>query len=287
MRNATVKIMKFLVVLAVLLYSVSASAEFTPFFFIQLSDPQFGCHGKSLEKETRNAELVVKVMNKLGPRFVVITGDLVHAFPGHKGRKEQVRRFWKVFSKLERPLYLVPGNHDVGNYPTARSIAQYKREFRTKDRYVFTESGVKFMALNSSLIWMNRGAESKRHERWMKKNIDDVRLVFQHHQWFIYSPHEKNGYFNLPKRKRCWLRVFGNAGVDAVLAGHFHHNIAQTIDHTWVISTSSLSCPLKRRGLDSKRRVYKPGFRVVTVRRDGMEHMFYDLWNYPEESDFI
>src|SRR3954464_84980 len=50
------------------------------FYFIQMSDPQFGMYtaNKSFEKETRNFEKAIAEANRLKPRFVVVTGDLVN-----------------------------------------------------------------------------------------------------------------------------------------------------------------------------------------------------------------
>jgi hypothetical protein len=51
-----------------------------PWFFVQLTDPQFGMfdNNASFEKETVLYEKAVAEINILKPDFVVITGDLVH-----------------------------------------------------------------------------------------------------------------------------------------------------------------------------------------------------------------
>ena len=52
-----------------------------PWFFIQITDPQFGMFTKNegFEKETILYEKAVDKINKLKPDFVVITGDFVHS----------------------------------------------------------------------------------------------------------------------------------------------------------------------------------------------------------------
>ncbi|MCK7531246.1 MAG: hypothetical protein MZV63_09475 [Marinilabiliales bacterium] len=51
-----------------------------PWFFIQITDPQFGMfdNNAGFEKETILYEKAVEKINILKPDFVVITGDFVH-----------------------------------------------------------------------------------------------------------------------------------------------------------------------------------------------------------------
>jgi hypothetical protein len=50
------------------------------FFFVQLSDPQFGFSNNDVDfvQDTANAEFAVATVNRLKPAFVVVTGDLVN-----------------------------------------------------------------------------------------------------------------------------------------------------------------------------------------------------------------
>jgi hypothetical protein len=65
------------VVLAVA-WSIGAQAPAAPpFFFLQLSDPQFGMFtaDKDFAQETANFEFAIATANRLKPAFVVVTGD--------------------------------------------------------------------------------------------------------------------------------------------------------------------------------------------------------------------
>ena len=55
-------------------------AQSESFYFIQLSDPQFGMleKNKSFSQETMIMEKVIAAINNLNPAFVVITGDMVN-----------------------------------------------------------------------------------------------------------------------------------------------------------------------------------------------------------------
>ena len=100
-----------------ILFSLGISAQ-TPFYFIQLTDPQFGMIDKnaSFDKETALMEKAVKQINKLNPGFVVVTGDLVN----EGNNADQIKEFKRILATLRKdiPVYLTPGNHDVGQQPT-------------------------------------------------------------------------------------------------------------------------------------------------------------------------
>ncbi|MCD8471297.1 MAG: metallophosphoesterase [Parabacteroides chartae] len=91
-----------------ILFSLGISAQ-TPFYFIQLTDPQFGMIDKnaSLDKETALMEKAVKQINKLNPGFVVVTGDLVN----DGNNADQIKEFKRILATLRKdiPVYLTPG----------------------------------------------------------------------------------------------------------------------------------------------------------------------------------
>src|SRR3974377_1043375 len=99
------------------------------YFFIQMSDPQFGMYSQNhgIEQETINFEFAIATANRLKPAFVVITGDLVN----QAGNREQIAGLKRIAAKLDPaiPLYLAPGNHDVGTEPTPESLAAYRERF--------------------------------------------------------------------------------------------------------------------------------------------------------------
>src|SRR5215204_6077578 len=108
------------------------------FYFIQMSDPQFGMYtaNKSFAQETINFEKAIAEANRLKPRFVIITGDLVNL----NGDAAQIAEFKRIAAQLHPSitLYNVPGNHDVGNTPAPADIAAYRSLFG-KDYYSFVQ----------------------------------------------------------------------------------------------------------------------------------------------------
>src|SRR4030095_15280376 len=122
-----------------------------PFFFIQLSDPQFGMFtdDRDFAQETANFEFAVATINRLRPAFVVIAGDLVNK----PGDQAQIAEFQRIAGKVDRtiPVYNVAGNHDVENLPSAASIAVYTNAFGA-DHYTFRHGAFVGIVLNSTVI---------------------------------------------------------------------------------------------------------------------------------------
>src|SRR5262245_24049984 len=97
------------------------------FFFMQISDPQFGMYAenRNFAQETANLEFAIATANRLRPAFVVVCGDLVNK----AGDKEQIAEYLRITQKLDKsiPLHSVAGNHDVGNSPSPESLAAYRK----------------------------------------------------------------------------------------------------------------------------------------------------------------
>lgn len=102
-----------------ILFTFAFAATLAAQNFIQISDPQFGMFTKdaSFEHETVNFEFAIATANRLKPAFVVITGDLINK----GGDAAQAAEFERISAKLDPKIRLlrIPGNHDVGNEPTA------------------------------------------------------------------------------------------------------------------------------------------------------------------------
>src|ERR1019366_4963872 len=178
--------------------------------FIQMSDPQFGMYAenKGFEHETANFEFAVAADNRLKPAFVVLTGDLVNA----AGDAAQIAEFKRVAGKLDKSirLFLMPGNHDVGNEPTEESLAKYREQFGP-DYYTFRVGDMTGIALNSNLEKgaQNVPGEAAKMEAWLRTELAKARrdgakhvIVFQHIPFFLKDADEADRYENVPREIR-------------------------------------------------------------------------------------
>jgi 3',5'-cyclic AMP phosphodiesterase CpdA len=277
----------FVAMLAASFAAVHAQAPASPpFFFLQFSDPQFGMYTKDqgFAQETVNFEMAVATANRLKPAFVVVTGDLVNK----AGDAAQIAEYKRITAKLDKaiPLYNVAGNHDVENEPTPESVAAYRKAFGP-DHYTFRSGSLVGVVLNSSLIHSPDKAPelAEAQKTWVLAELTRLKasgakhlVIFQHHPWFLKADDEPDEYFNIPlARRSTYLDLFKQAGVRALISGHYHRNAIAKAGSIDMITTGPVGKPLG----DNP----QSGMRVVIVRDDGISHRFYALGELPNTID--
>jgi 3',5'-cyclic AMP phosphodiesterase CpdA len=257
------------------------AAPAAPFFFIQLTDPQFGMTTSNADfaQETANLEFAVATANRLRPAFVIVTGDLVNK----TGDDAQIAEYRRILGRLDPAIraYSIPGNHDVGNEPTPETLAAYTARFGP-DYFSFTVGSFVGIAIDSCLIHTpkNVRAEAEKQEQWFRAELARARrdgarhiVVFQHHPLFVTDPAEAGGYENVPPDARArLLTLFREVGVRHVFAGHYHQNALARDGDLQVVTTGPIGMPL--RGARS-------GMRIAVVTDAGIEHRYYDLGDLP------
>jgi serine/threonine-protein phosphatase CPPED1 len=277
---------RFLGIAALLCLTNFAARAAEPFFFIQLSDPQFGMFtgNKDFAQETANFEFAVATVNRLRPAFVIITGDLVNK----PGDAAQIAEYKRIVGKINSsiPVYDVVGNHDIENVPTPATIAAYTNLFGP-DRYTFKHRNFTGIVLNSMLLHSPQQTtnEAAAQENWLRDELERAKAdgaqhvaVFQHHPWFIKSPDETNQYFNIPlERRLMYLAMFRKYGVKHVFCGHYHRNAVARDGDLEAVTTGPVGQPM---GGDLS------GLRVVIVREDKLEHRYYHFGEIPNRIDF-
>jgi serine/threonine-protein phosphatase CPPED1 len=265
--------------LALLTVLPAPAAE--PFFFIQLSDPQFGMYTENTNfvQETANYEFAVATVNRLRPAFVVVTGDLVH----RPGDGDQIAEYLRITAKIDRGIrvYNVAGNHDVGNVPTPATLSDYRKVFGP-DYYSFRHGSLVGVILNSCLLHSptNTMKELAEQEAWLRTELQQARasdarhiVVFQHHPWFLKSATETNEYFNIPiERRGRYLALFREFGVKHLFCGHYHRNALARDGELEVVTTGPVGKPL---GADGS------GLRAVFVGDEGIRHQYYEFDKLP------
>jgi len=265
----------------------TATKTVEPFFFIQMTDPQlYGIYGgkritdHGFEHEDVLFERAIEHANRLRPAFVVITGDLVQ----HQCRdNKEVTAFKRIARELSKgvPLHLVAGNHDVS--PSKTSLDLYKKTFG-RDRYSFKYKACCFIVLNSQFMRTKNphdGEEALQLE-WLKEELRRAGeegvshiIVFMHHSIFLSDPEEKTTKFNFPiKNRKLYLHLFEKYGVRAVFSGHYHRNCYGKYKDIELITTSAACMAMGKE---------PPGFRIVKVYQDHIEHKYYGYDAMPHE----
>ncbi|CAL1291438.1 unnamed protein product [Larinioides sclopetarius] len=263
-----------------------------PFYFIQGADTQFGM----IATFDRNAktgwdeeiELTKKAIHLINtmypkPKFFIVCGDLVHAFPGMKDREAQERDFIKVFKELKAdiPLVCVCGNHDVGDTPTPLSIQSYQDKFGD-DYFSFYCDGVMFVVLNSQYFQDSSLVKdlAEEQEKWLEEKLIEAKsgkykhvIIFQHIPWFLKKHDEEKDYFNIfPELRLKMLEKFYDANIRAIFCGHYHRNAGGFYKDLEVIVTSAVGCQM---GND------KSGFRIVKLGEEKIEHEYLAFEDAP------
>jgi len=251
----------------------------SPFFFIQVTDPQFGMYdsNKSFGKETELYEKAVNAVNRLNPDFVVITGDLVN----NKDDRSQVAEFKRITAKInpKTPVYYSPGNHDIGQSPEQKDIDSFVSDYG-HDRFSFRHKKSVFIGLNSCLIKANTtGLEQVQYD-WLKKELSKAGkakhiILFCHYPFFISSFDEPETYSNIAVETRNrYLSLLREKKVNAVFAGHLHNNASGKYGEMDMITTSAVGKPLSD---------VPSGIRVIKVYPDRIESVYYTLNEIPEK----
>lgn len=267
--------------LAVFAAAVAFAQTGDGFFFIQMSDPQFGMYAKDREfsQETANYEFAIAAANRLKPRFVIVCGDLVNK----PGDASQIAEYKRISAKLDPSirLYSLPGNHDVGNEPTPESLTAYRERFGP-DHYAFREGPVYGIVLNSTLIHTPQKAREAYEEQqsWLATELAKAKpsgaqniVVFMHHPLFLEKADEPDQYFNIPlERRQPLIDMLREAGVQYVFAGHYHRNAAGSGGGLQVITTGPVGMPLGGA---------KSGIRAVWAAGGKLENRYFEFGELP------
>src|ERR1700694_2111557 len=150
------------------------------------------------------------------------------------------------------PIYNLPGNHDVGNKPTAAMLEQYRKDFGS-DYYTFDSGDIRGIVLNSNLITSPQSLpeESEAQEKWLIRELDRARkegvkhtFIFQHISYFLERPDEQDQYFTIPTTiRQRYLQLFHKYGVSNVFAGHYHRNTTGRDGDLEMITTGAVGVP--------------------------------------------
>lgn len=271
--------------LSLLLLCLASATAAEPFFFIQLSDPQFGMYttNRDFVQETANAEFAVATINRLKPAFVVITGDLVNK----PEDAAQIAEFKRIFGKIDPAIhvYNVVGNHDIENVPTMETVSAYTNAFGP-DFYMFHHQNMVGIVLNSIIIHSPQKTTNRfeMQERWLHAALEHAQeegarhvVIFQHHPWFLKTADEADQYFNIPGvRREPHLKLFHEFGIKYLFSGHYHRNSIARDGDIEAVTTGPVGMP---QGGD------KSGMRIVIVRDNSIEHRYYQFGDLPNHID--
>jgi predicted phosphodiesterase len=246
----------------------------TDYYFVHITDTHLPTHEFYPDGTTDTTELndlyeVIKDINLIRPEFVLLTGDLINEgeLEDFECRRNHTRSI-RLLERLEVPVYIVPGNHDLGGWDATppsqgtarrewwrffgwrqRELPPTQTEYFTHD-YSFNYGNIHYVGLEAydnydSYMYNVFGSESfiPSQITWLKNDLQDAnemtKVLFYHFDF-------KNE-LNL-----------ASLGVDMALWGHTHKTAGDINSHPYNLSTASVC--------DGNR-----SFRVVRVNGDDLQ----------------
>ena len=225
--------------------------------FVQISDPQLGFITKdgNFQPEVELMDKIIEQVNALEADFVVFSGDLVH----WRTDSAAVVAFDHLLGKINKKVYCLPGNHDVGNEASAEDITAFVTHYGS-DRFVHKADTYTVIGYNSCVVKAQTPAEEAEYE-WLAEQLAaaDKRkpiIIVAHHPIFLNLPDEPETYENFPVELRSkYLQLIEEQGADLYLAGHLH-NCNRVEDRGMQMVTASAAG--RQLGRD------KPGYSVIS-----------------------
>ena len=184
----------------------------------------------------RRMRHVIRDLNTRDLAFVVNVGDLVHPVPAIPDLyAAAAAQFHAQVKALKHPLYLTPGNHDVGDKPNdwapaARVhedyLALWDEHFGAQYQS-FDHDGCHFIIINAQII--NSGFAAEEEQRaWLETDLaanrDKRIFLHSHYPPYFSKPDEEENYDNIGEPGRTWmLGLLEKYGVEALFIGHVHN----------------------------------------------------------------
>jgi 3',5'-cyclic AMP phosphodiesterase CpdA len=269
----------------------------TEFRLTQISDTHLA---RRLQKLTDNFHRVSEHIDATRPDLVINSGDISFDGPTSRSDLEFAK---ELHDALPVPCRHLPGNHDIGDNPTAVGPAPKQpatEECRQnylavigEDRWRFDEAGWCFIGLNSLI--MNTGIESEAEQfEWLTSELASVNgkpvALFLHKPLYLNAPEDPEleasaiRYVPQPRRNEL-VEMFGAVDLRLVASGHVHQRRDFTYRHTrhvWAPSAGFVISDamqerigIKECGLVEYR--FKPdSFEVRHVRAPGQTDVWLD-----------
>ena len=220
---------------------------------IQFSDAHVG-NPANLPRHDRLAA-AVELANARKPAFVIDTGD-VASHPVYGAQAEYLAEFdgyLEHVARLAPPLYVVPGNHDIG-YPEPAApradgtpwgdyrelVEAYRLRFAVLDQS-FVHSGFRFVLVNNNpRTSKGPGHISAEQFDWIERELacGQTTFVFCH----VEVLHEGVGEPWGPSSERL-SALCRRHGVPAVAYGHRHEMHLTPLDGTLYVMCPDLKVP--------------------------------------------
>jgi len=234
---------------------------------IQLSD----CHLSSDNKQQwfgRNPESYLKQLihdinnNETHDSLILATGDL-----SHDGSEESYKKLFQFFSKLDRNVYTLAGNHD-----DPEQMAKHLNQGKISTASHFTQGNWLILMLNTPEPQQEYGYLSEQEfiqiKNILKKHQDKHVLIAMHH-----PPIRVNCAWidsvNLRNSQEFMALISQHKNIKAVCFGHVHQDHKTVIDNVQFFSCPSTCHQYLINSDDFAVDDIEAGYRWFNLQHDG------------------
>jgi 3',5'-cyclic AMP phosphodiesterase CpdA len=187
---------------------------------LHISDLHLGAHRG--QQDALFGVAFAALIERLDPALVIVTGDLTH-----RGSHDQHDQAAVFLRSLDRPLLVVPGNHDLPHLPVARLMSpwrEFERVWGTTEP-LHVSPGLRVVGLNSARPLhhqsgrIGRGQLARAASRLGEGDPGDCRVAAFHHQ-MVGAPWRSR---KRPLAARSTvLATLTAAGAELIVSGHIH-----------------------------------------------------------------
>lgn len=211
-------------------YTISTQAK--ELKFVQFSDVHLSVDENNRRKKSETEEQLRKAIKQINKDrkidFVIFTGDNIN-----KANKKNMARFLRTANKLNKPYYVVVGNHDVFRYNRfdkedyVHSIwLRHPQMLFKKTNYVFKPNReLVFLVVDGAneLIPSQSGYYRPETLEWVNKQLKKYKnkkvVIVQHFP--LIPPRNKSSHLTLEPEKYFHI-INSYDNVIAIISGHFH-----------------------------------------------------------------
>jgi 3',5'-cyclic AMP phosphodiesterase CpdA len=223
-----------------------------PLRLLQVSDLHAGTREEpEVEDDLRT------LVRETEPELVIASGDLAH-----RNTREQHERAASLLRSLERPLLVIPGNHDIPRWPPwrfTRTFAEFRRQWPETEP-VYRSERLAVCGLNSVRPWKQQGGALRRGQLdQVARVLADAapgafRVVALHHH-LLGAPWRSRK--RTIANRSSVLGALVDAGAELIVSGHVHQGaaaerrefevVAGPVHGTTVVTAPGLGQPRPRR----------------------------------------
>lgn len=227
---------------------------------------------EQIERNRRHLQQVIDSVNTSRVDLVLIAGDLTE-----DGDAADFRAFAREIARFAAPVWVIPGNHDIGGKriaakPNPNKDWNLRRLWRYEwvlgESYFVRElDGLRVVGVNTSLLGSGTRQERRMFnyfERQLQQPVKEPTIFLLHYPLFNKHTDEPGGeYWNVePEPRRRLLSLVEKSGACAVLSGHLHAPLTNRFDGVICYTTPPVSF-----GLPEGKQ--PEGWTLLTVSRLG------------------